>query len=108
MGAFAAPILPDKLDAWKAWTAELTGPRKAEFDDMNARHDLTAHRGWLQQTPDGNQMALVVLDGPGADAFMGAIATSDNAFDVWFREHVAEVHGMDLSGPMPPAPQQFI
>jgi len=52
MGAFAAPILPAKLDAWEVWIAELNGPRKAEFDDMNTRYNVTGHRAWLQQTPD--------------------------------------------------------
>lgn len=108
MGAFAAPILPDKLDAWEAWIAELTGPRKAEFDDMNSRYELTGHRAFLQQTPDGHHMVIVVHDGPGADAFMGSLAGSDNAFDVWFRDGVADVHGIDFSGPLPPAPKQFL
>jgi hypothetical protein len=108
MGAFAAPILPGKLDAWEAWMVELTGPRKAELDDMNARYDLTGHRAWLQQTPDGHHMVVVVLDGPGGDTFMGTLAGSDNGFDAWFRGKVTEVHGVDFSGPPPPAPRQVL
>ena len=44
MPALAAPLAADKLDAWEAWVGELNGPRKAAFDDMNARHGLTEHR----------------------------------------------------------------
>ena len=51
MGAMAVPIAPEKLDAWKAWTKELSGPRKAEFDASNARHQLTGHHAWLQANP---------------------------------------------------------
>jgi hypothetical protein len=108
MGAFAVPIIPDKVEAWKAWVAEATGPRKAEFEDMNARYGLTDHRAWLQPTPDGHNMAVVLVDGPGADEFMPTLATSDNEFDAWFRAGISEVHGIDFSGPLPPATQRFL
>ena len=106
MGAFAAPILLGKLEDWEAFMAELAGPRKAEYEDMNARMGLTGHRAWLQVTPDGHHMAVVVHDGPGGDAFMGNLATSTNGFDAWFKAKVTDVHGIDFSGPLPPAPQQ--
>jgi len=108
MGAFAVPIVPGKLDAWKAWAAELTGPRKAEFEDMNARYNLTDHRAWLQTTPDGQHMSVVLVDGPGADDLMSTLATSENGFDAWFRAGISEVHGIDFSGPLPPPTQRFL
>jgi hypothetical protein len=45
MPAMAAPLAAEKLDAWEAWVAELGGARKAEFEDMNARHGLTETPG---------------------------------------------------------------
>ena len=105
MEAMAVPIKPGKLDAWDAWMNDLKGPRKAEFEDMNSRHGLTTHAAWLQSTPDGNQMVVVVFDGPGAGTFMQNVATSDNEFDAWFRSNVEDVHPMDFSAP-PPAPER--
>jgi len=102
MPGMAIPLAADKLDAWEAWVAELNGPRKAAFDDMNARHRLTEHRAYLQQTPDGGFLVLVITDGPGAESFLANAASSDEEFDTWFMGSVAEVHGMDTSGPMPP------
>ncbi len=68
--ALAAPLAAGKLGEWEAWTAGLTGPRKTEFDDMNARHGLDEHRAYLQSQPDGSWFAQSVakLDGlePGA------------------------------------------
>lgn len=108
MGAMAAPIAPGKREAWEAWVAELNGPRKAEFDDMNERHGVTAHRTWLQEGPDGQELAIVVHDGPGAEEFMGKLAMSDHEFDAWFRERIAEVHGIDMSAqPPPPAERRL-
>jgi|ERR671912_169084 hypothetical protein len=108
MGAFAAPIVPGKLDTWRDWTAELTGSRKAGFEDMNTRYNLTDHRAWLQPTPDGQHMAVVLIEGPGADDFMPTLATSDDDFDAWFRAGISEVHGIDFSGPLPPPTQRFL
>ena len=105
MGAIAVPIVPGKLDAWSSWMSELNGVRKAGFEELNSRYGLTAHRAWLQQTPDGGHMVIAVHDGPGGDDFMARIAASDHPFDMWFKENIREVHGLDFSGPMPPLPE---
>jgi hypothetical protein len=102
MPALAAPLAAEKLDAWEAWVAELNGPRKAAFDDMNARHGVTEHRAYLQPTPDGSFLVLAIHEGPGADGFLPNVASSGHEFDQWFMESVTDLHGMDTSGPMPP------
>jgi hypothetical protein len=107
MEAFAVPIKPDKTEEWKAWTEELAGARKADLDALNERHGLTTHAVWLQENPDGSQIVVVVIDGPGAPTFLQNLATSDDEVDTWFRSKVHEVHPMDLSGPLPPPNQRF-
>ena len=102
MPGMAIPLAAGKLDAWEAWMAELNGPRKAGFDDMNARHGLTEHRAYLQPTPDGDCLVLVITEGPGAESFLSNVASSGDEFDQWFMGSVADVHGMDTSGAMPP------
>jgi hypothetical protein len=106
--AFAVPIKPGKEETWKSWAAELNGARKAEFDEMNERMGLTTHAAWLQQNPDGSQLAVVVLDGPGASEFLGKLATSDHEFDTLFRTSSEDIHPMDFSAPPPPAPVRFL
>jgi len=106
MGALAVPILPGKAETWETWVSELNGARKADFDDMNQRFGLTGHRAWLEHTPDGQDLVIAVHDGPGADDFMGKLAASDVEFDGWFRGKIAEIHGIDFAGAMPPMPEQ--
>ncbi len=101
--AMAAPIVPGKEAAWEEWAGQLTGARKAEFEDFNTRHRLTDHRAWLQKNPDGSSVVIVIAEGPGAETFMGEFATSDHEFDKWFKESVVEIHGFDFSAPPPPA-----
>jgi hypothetical protein len=45
---------------------------------------------------------LVIHEGPGAEGFLANVATSDDEFDQWFISTVADVHGIDMSVPMPP------
>ena len=92
MGAIAAPILPGKLEVWKEFCADCEGERKQEFADFNERYSLTRHRAWLQATPDGGHLAIVLHEGPGADEFMPSLGQSSHAFDVWFRDNIKEVH----------------
>lgn len=102
MPAMAAPLAAGNVEAWEAWISELNGPRKAELEDMNARHGLTEHRAYLQPTPDGDYLVLVIHEGPGSDDFIASVASSDHEFDRWFTATIVELHGMDMSGPPPP------
>ena len=102
MPAMVIPIAPDKVDAWEAWAAQLSGPRRAEFDDMNTRLGLQEHRAYLQPMPDGGFATIVVVEGPGAEGFLPAAAASGNDFDAWFLGTVAELHGMVPGEGAPP------
>ncbi len=52
--AFAAPILPGKLEAWNEFHKELTGARHDDFAASNKRHGVDRQRVWHQQTPMGD------------------------------------------------------
>jgi hypothetical protein len=108
MQPMAVPILPGKLDEWRAMMAELNGPRKADFAASNARHQLTGHHAWLQTNPDGSHIVIAVHDGPGAAGYFGAMVSSGEPFDNWLRDRLIDVHGLDLNAPPPPAPEQAL
>jgi hypothetical protein len=98
MNAITVPVLESKVDAWKAWVRDCTGPRREEFNRFNERMGLTLHRAWLMQSLQG-PLAIVVFDGPGAGSFLQKMATSREPFDRWFRERVSEYHALDFSRP---------
>ena len=108
MGAIAAPIMQGKVETWKKWATELKGTRKQEFQDFNKRMGLTSHRAWLQANPDGSHLVIILHEGPGAGEFMAKLATSDHAFDQWFRENVSDAHGIDFSQPPPGSPAELL
>jgi hypothetical protein len=108
MGLLLAPILEDKLEAWKSWSAEITGEKRKEFEDLNRRYELTRHDAWLAETPNG-PVAVVLQEGSGGDTFMQKLAQSNNPFDIYMKQKIESFHGMDLSAPPPgPAPVKMI
>jgi hypothetical protein len=99
--AFCAPILPGKEETDRKGFEEVLGPRREEYDASRRRAGITREMVWHQETPDGT-VAVVYLEADDIPASMQALATSDDAFDKWFRELVKEVHGIDMSEGGPP------
>ena len=100
--ASAIPILPGKLEAWQRFIAELRGVRHTEHMASRQRLGVTTERAYLQQTPQGD-LAIIYIDAEDLGQVFQGLATSQDPFDVWFREQVLEAHGWDMTGP-PPGP----
>jgi hypothetical protein len=99
MPIFALPL--PKVDEWRRFAAELSGSRSREFRDLNRRYGLERHRAWLERAPGLGWVAIVEARGPGADRFLAELAGSDEPFDVWFRDRISFVHGIDFAHPPP-------
>ena len=104
--AISLPCLPGGAAKLRAIADEVRGPRRAEFEDFHHRAGLTAERWFIQQTPQG-ELCTVVLEGDPMTA-IGTLGASDRPFDVWFREAVKKVHGVDFAQPMPGPPPEVV
>src|SRR3954468_1669130 len=103
--AFAVPILPGKTDADRtAMESCRDGDRKADHAASRARAGITRESVWIQSTPGGD-VAVVVLEADDGGAGMGAVDGYQEPFDVWFREVLQYVPGIDLSDGFPPPEQ---
>ena len=94
---FAAPILPgttsvDREEMLSCWTGE----RHDEHTASRQQHGIAREAVWIQSTPSGD-FAVVLLEASNLSSALLGLATSQQPFDVWFREHLRTVHGMDLS-----------
>jgi hypothetical protein len=102
--ASAVPILPGKADEWKQFAKELQGSHRAEYEASRRRVGLTKEVAVLQRTPMGD-FAVIYGETIGDPVEANrALGTSAEPFDVWFRQKVMELHGLDLTQP-PPGPQ---
>ena len=100
--AFAAPFLPGKTDTDREVLASLeSGERRADFQASRERAGIRRETVWIQSTPGGD-VAVVLIEADDIGAAMGALATSEDPFDQWFRGHIMDVHGMDISQPSEP------
>jgi hypothetical protein len=99
--AFALPLTPGKTDEWRRWSAEIEGPRHAEYEASRRRLGVTVERAYLQHTPQGDFNVVYLEADDLARAFAG-VATSQDPFDVWFRQRAKELFsGLDLAQPLP-------
>ena len=68
----------------------------AQLLDSRRRLGITRETVWIQPTPAGD-MALVLPEATDIVTALHGIAVSAEPFDVWFREHLMAVHGLDLA-----------
>ena len=105
--AMAFPILPGKTEQWKHFNQEMAGPRHSEYEASRKRLGETREAAYLQHTPQGD-MAVIYAEAQDVQRVFEGFGRSQEPFDVWFREQVKEIHGVDLSQPLPgPLPEAF-
>ena len=92
----AIPIAPGKTPAWEAALHELTGPRYSEYDTSRRRFGLTSQTTFLQRTPMGD-FALIHMTGADVHASFHAMSTSQDPWDVKWRELTQNLHGVDFA-----------
>jgi len=99
------PILPGKTEQWKHFSHEIVN-RRTQYETSRKRLGVTREVAYLQQTPQGD-MAIVYMEAQDIAAMLQGLGSSQEPFDVWFREQVKDIHGVDLAqppaGPLPEA-----
>lgn len=105
--AFTVPLLPGKTEIdRREMTSCWNGARKAAHDESRRRKGITRHAVWIQRAPAGD-VAVVLMEADDLERAFAGIGASQEPFDVWFREHVLEVHGIDVADGMEP-PEQVL
>jgi len=91
------PILASKVEAWRRFCQELSGSRRQSFEDSRQRMGITLERLALVETAFG-ATAVTTLEAPDVDRALGQIIASEIPFDVWYRERLQKLHGINLAG----------
>ena len=98
--AFTVPILPGQEEANRRFAAEMAGPRHDDHAASRARLGITSERVWHQVTPQGTISVVYLEANDLGEAFSG-LATSRDPFDVWWRSKILDIHGLDMTQPLP-------
>ncbi|MHB1417044.1 MAG: hypothetical protein ACYC1C_17490 [Chloroflexota bacterium] len=96
--AMALPIIPGKREEWNHFIDEITTTRRQEFVQSRRRLGLR-ERTFLQETPKGD-LVIVTVEGENPTRLLEWFGSGD-PFARWMSEAAANVHGADLSQPLP-------
>jgi hypothetical protein len=91
------PILSGKIEAWRRFCQELSGFRRLPYEASRQRMGITRERLALVETTYG-AMAVTTLEAPDVAHALGQIISSEIPFDVWYRERLLILHGINLTG----------
>ncbi len=96
-----APVLPGKMDAWKTFIAQMNGPRKEEYAASRKAAGMTQESVFVQKTPHGD-FAVVYIEAADPKAAFESFQKGATPADKDFIALLKDVHGIDLTQPMPP------
>ena len=103
------PILDGKVEAWRRFCQELCGFRREPYEVSRQQLGITRERLALVETTFGST-SVTTLEAPDVAQALGQIISSVLPFDIWYREKLQELHGINLAGyeqfaqptPLPP------
>jgi hypothetical protein len=95
-------MLPGKTDVDRAMLQSCDhGEHKAAYEASRERCGISRESVWIQETPGGD-IAVVYMEADDLQGAFGTLGTSSDPFDSAFRDHILEVHGIDLTSGFPP------
>ena len=107
--AFAAPIIPGKVDEWKAFDKQLVGEKRSDYAASCKRAGLTRVAAFLQRSPNGD-LAVIVVESPGDPAqALRKFLEGTEPFDRWFATRIEAIYGVSATtmAKMPPNVQDL-
>jgi hypothetical protein len=94
------PLLPGKTEEARAFQHALDTACKAEYDQSERRIGMTKEYWFIAALPAGDHL-VVYMESADFTRALGMFAQSQEPFDVWFKQRLADVSGVDL-GNLPP------
>jgi len=90
------PILSGKAEAWRRFCQELSGSRKKGYEASRMRLGITRERLALIENAFG-AISITTLESEDIANALNQIVTSNETFDIWYRERLHDLHGINLS-----------
>src|SRR5215831_9935698 len=96
--SFALPILPGKQEAWRRCLQDMLDVYRSDYEAFQQWLGMTRMLTWLTEMPGGN-MAIVHIEADEPETILPKLTESDLPFARWLRQHVLELHGLDVTRP---------
>ena len=102
---FVAPLIPGKTETDRAAMISCwRGERREAYESSRRQLGIKREAVYIQSTPMGD-VAVVYWEADDVEAALKGMATSADPFDQWFRDHVRDVHGLNVEDGFPPPEQ---
>mgnify|MGYP001828601836 CR=1 FL=1 len=107
------PILAGKVEAWRRFCQELSGSQLQMYLSSRRRLGITHERMELVENAYG-ALAVTTLEALDVVQALGQIINSHFPFDIWYRQRLQELYGINLAGyekflqPIPIASNQVL
>ena len=92
------PVKPGKEEALREFYREVEGPRQAEYDRSEQRLGISKEVVFNART-DGGSVAVIYIESDDFERAFGQFVQSQDEFDLWFKQQVLDISGLDLNNP---------
>ena len=96
------PILLGKAEAWRRFIQKIESTYLAEYETSRQRMCINSERAWLHVTAQGEQV-IIIIDVDCPELALSELMLSEAPFDIWFREQIRDLSGLDLRQAWPRA-----
>jgi hypothetical protein len=91
------PVIPGKEDDVRAFYEEVEA-RKEEYDESEQRLGITKEVAWLAPV-EGGSATVIYIESDDFEQAFSKFVQSQEGFDLWFKQRVLDVSGLDLNNP---------
>jgi hypothetical protein len=91
------PVIPGKEDDVRAFYEEVEA-RKEEYDESEQRLGITKEVAWLAPV-EGGSATVIYIESDDFEQAFSKFVQSHEGFDLWFKQRVLDVSGLDLNNP---------
>ena len=90
------PLLPGKEKGFDAFVRAIGKSRRKDFAGSNERFAVSKEAWFLQRSPSGNSI-IIYFECPDPSEALRAFKSSRYKYDIWLREQLKVLSGVDLS-----------
>ena len=91
------PVILGKEDDVRAFYEEVEA-RKEEYDESEQRLGITKEVAWLAPV-EGGSATVIYIESDDFEQAFSKFVQSQEGFDLWFKQRVLDVSGLDLNNP---------
>lgn len=92
------PVKPGKEKALRDFYREIEGARHDDYDRSEQRLSISKEVAFSAKS-DGGTLAVIYIESDDFNSAFGDFVKSQDEFDLWFKQQVLDISGLDLNNP---------